>query len=63
MIILHWQTLMTSWGAEWRRANGVEFISASLEWHRLGCLIIYMINGFIDMIMIPFLQQSDIPHL
>lgn len=54
MIILHWQTLMTSWGEAWR--------GASLEWRRVSSLITSMINGLID-IMIPFLQHSDIPHL
>lgn len=55
VIILHWDTLMTSWragcaGRGWRE----EFIYASLEWHTVSDLIILVINGVIDMIMIPY---------
>lgn len=43
---------MTSWRS---RLGGcrIEFICASLEWHTVSYLIISMINGVIDMIMIP----------
>lgn len=45
---------MTSWGMRWGEGCRIEFICASLEGHSVSYLIISMINGVIDMTVIPY---------